>query len=70
MRTQLTWASPHGTLFMFTQADGVNHSMTHQSIDRLFAGGNLRVLAQQAVVEGALNAVAQAALRNSVDFTL
>ncbi len=69
-RTQLTWASPHGTLFMFTQADGVNHSMTHQSIDRLFAGGNLRVLAQQAVVEGALNAVAQAALRNSVDFTL
>ena len=41
-----------------------------QSIDRLFAGGNLRVLAQQAVVEGALNAVAQAALRNSVDFTL
>ncbi len=69
-RTQLTWASPHGTLFMFTQADGVNHSMTRQSIDRLFAGGNLRVLAQQAVVEGALNAVAQAALRNSVDFTL
>ena len=70
VRTQLTWASPHGTLFMFTQADGVNHSMTRQSIDRLFAGGNLRVLAQQAVVEGALNAVAQAALRNSVDFTL
>ncbi len=69
-RTQLTWASPHGTLFMFTQADGVNHSMTRQSIDRLVAGGNLRVLAQQAVVEGALNAVAQAALRNSVDFTL
>ncbi|MGE0332455.1 MAG: DUF1631 family protein [Ramlibacter sp.] len=69
-RTQLTWASPHGTLFMFTQADGVNHSMTRQSIDRLFAGGNLRVLAQQAVVEGALDAVAQAALRNSVDFTL
>jgi hypothetical protein len=55
---------------MFTQADGVNHSMTRQSIDRLFAGGNLRVLAQQAVVEGALDAVAQAALRNSVDFTL
>ncbi len=69
-RTQLTWASPHGTLFMFTQADGVNHSMTRQSIDRLLAGGNLRVLAQQAVVEGALDAVAQAALRNSVDFTL
>ncbi len=66
-RNQLTWASPHGTLFMFTEADGANHSMTRQSIDQLYAAGNLRVLAHQAVVEGALDAVAQAALRNSLD---
>lgn len=70
VRTQLTWGSPHGTLFMFTNAQGVNHSMTRQSLDRLAAAGHLRVLASQAVVEGALDAVAQAALRNSVDFTL
>ncbi|MBX3588344.1 MAG: DUF1631 family protein [Ramlibacter sp.] len=70
VRTQLTWASPHGTLFMFSNAEGVNHSMTRQSMDRLAASGNLRVLSNQAVVEGALDAVAQAALRNSVDFTL
>ncbi|MCW5649085.1 MAG: DUF1631 family protein [Ramlibacter sp.] len=70
IRTQLTWASPHGTLFMFSNADGVNHSMTHQSIERLAASGNLKVLSNQAVVAGALDAVAEAALRNSVDITL
>ena len=67
LRTQLTWASPHGTLFMFTQADGTNQSMTRQSLDQLHATGDLRVLAHRAVVEGALDAVAQAALRNSLD---
>lgn len=70
VRTQLTWASPHGTLFMFTNGDGVNQSMTRQSLDRLVATGDLRVLAGQAVVDGALDAVAQTALRNSLDLTL
>ena len=45
VRTQLTWASPHGTLFMFTSADGVPHSMTRQSLDHLAAAGHLRLLA-------------------------
>lgn len=70
VRTQLSWASPYGTLFMFTNADGINHSMTRQSLERLNASGNLRVLTTQAVVDGALDAVAQAALRNSLDLTL
>jgi len=70
VRTQLSWASPYGTLFMFTNADGINHSMTRQSLERLSASGNLRVLTTQAVVDGALDAVAQAALRNSLDLTL
>jgi hypothetical protein len=61
VRTQLTWASPHGTLFMFTSADGVPHSMTRQSLDHLAAAGHLRLLADQAVVAGALDAVAQTA---------
>lgn len=69
-RTQLTWDSPHGTLYMFTNADGVHHSMTRQSLEQLKAGGNLRVLASRAVVDGALDAVAQIALRNSMDFRL
>lgn len=70
VRTQLTWASPHGTLFMFTSADGVPHSMTRQSLDHLAAAGHLRLLADQAVVAGALDAVAQTALRNTLDVNL
>lgn len=70
VRTQLTWTSPHGTLFLFTSATGTSQSMTRRSRDRLIAAGNLRVIASQPLVEGALNAVAQIALRNSMDITL
>ncbi len=70
VRTQLTWASPHGTLFLFTSAIGTSQSMTRRSRDRLVAAGNLRVIIGAPVVEGALNAVAQIALRNSVDISL
>lgn len=67
VRSQLTWASPHGTLFMFTSAGGDNHSMTRQTLDQMLARGELRLISSQAVVDGALDAVAQAAMRNSVD---
>lgn len=64
-RTQLTWASPHGALFMFTNADGANQSLTQQALAQLAARGGLRLVDDLPVVEGALDAVAQAALRNS-----
>ena len=67
VRTQLTWASPHGTLFLFTSAYGTSQSMTRRSRDKMVAAGSLRLIAGQPVVEGALNAVAQIAMRNSVD---
>ena len=67
VRTQLSWASPHGTLFLFTGAAGVTQSMTRRSCDKLVAAGNLRVISGRPVVDGALNAVAQAAMRNSVN---
>jgi hypothetical protein len=67
VRTQLTWASPHGTLFLFTNAAGSTQSMTRRSRDRLVAAGQLRVVSGQPVVDGALNAVAQMAMRNSVN---
>lgn len=70
VRTQLTWASPHGTLFLFTSASGTTQSMTRRSRDRLVESGKLRVISGQPVVESALDAVAQAAMRNSVDTTL
>jgi len=70
VRSQLTWASPHGTLFLFTGAFGTSHSMSRRSRDTLLAKGKLRVLSGLAVDEGALDAVAQTAMRNSVDSVL
>jgi hypothetical protein len=66
-RTQLSWASPHGTLFLFTTAAGATQSMTRRSCDKLVAAGSLRVVSGRPVVDGALNAVAQMAMRNSVN---
>ena len=69
-RTQLSWIGPHGTLFLFTSAYGRTQSMTQRLLDKLVAQGAMRVISQQTVVEGALDAVAEAALRNSVDIRL
>ena len=68
-RTQLTWASPHSTLFLFTNSFGATQSMTRRTRDKLIASGNLRMLSDTPVVDVALNAVAQLAMRNSVDST-
>lgn len=69
VRTQLSWASPHGTLFLFTSAFGTTQSMTRRSRDKLLATGVMRVLSGQPMVDGALDAVAQTALLNSLDLT-
>lgn len=69
-RTQLTWSSPHGTLFLFTSSVGATQSMTRRSCDKLIAAGHLRLISGQPVVDGALDAVAKVALRNSMDSTL
>lgn len=45
MRSQLTWASPHKTLFLFTAPDGSTQSMTRRMRDKLLAEGGLRVVA-------------------------
>ena len=66
-RVQLTWATPHGTLYMFSAARGNTHSMTRQMLDKLMADDMLRLVSDQAVVDGALDAVALAAMRNSVN---
>jgi hypothetical protein len=70
VRTQLTWASPHGTLFLFTSAMGTTQSMTRRTHDKLVAAGQLRLISGQEVVGEALDAVAKQAMRNSVDSTL
>ncbi len=65
-RTQLTWASPSVSLLLFTDALGYMQSLSSQSCEQLFAAGQLRVISTDPV-EDALDAVAQTALRNSVD---
>ncbi|WP_342618281.1 DUF1631 family protein [Rhodoferax sp. GW822-FHT02A01] len=66
VRIQLTWASPHGTLYLFTGAYGNTQSMSRRLRDKLLSSGKMRLLVGQAFVEGALDAVAQTAIRNSV----
>ena len=66
LRAQLTWSSPHGTLFMFTSIAGTAHSMSRRTLDKLRASGQVRLVAGRNVVDEALDQVAQAALKNSL----
>jgi hypothetical protein len=65
-RWQLAWASPHGLLFMFTQASGATRSMTRRKLNQMVADGGLRMVSAHPVVDGALDAVARAAWQNSL----
>lgn len=67
VRSQLSWASPHGSLFLFASADGSTQSMTRRSRDKLLSSGSMRVVSDQPLVDGALDAVVQTAMRNSID---
>ena len=64
VRAQLTWASPHRTLFMFISGSGLAHSMSRRTMDRLRDKGLIRLISDGRVLDNALDAVAQAALRN------
>ena len=67
VRTQLTWTNPKGTLFLFTSATGATQSMTRRSRDQMILSSTMRLVSGQHVLDDALNAVARAALRNSMD---
>jgi len=64
VRAQLTWASPHRTLFMFISGKGLAHSMSRRTMDQLRSRGLMRVVSERHMVDNALDAVAQTALRN------
>jgi hypothetical protein len=66
VRAQLTWASPHKTLFMFISSGGMAHSMSRRTMDRLRGLSLIRLISDGRVVDHALDAVAQAALRNDL----
>lgn len=65
MRWQITWASPHGTLFLFTGAHGRSLSMTKRGLERLMEQDRLRVIADHGVVDAALDEVTRQAWLNS-----
>ena len=67
VRAQLTWASPHKTLFMFISSGGMAHSMSRRTMDRLRGLGLIRLVSDGRVIDHALDAVARAALRNDVE---
>ena len=69
-RTQLSWIGSHGNLFLFTSVSGRTQSMTLRLLDRLLQQGAMQVLTEQNVVDGALDAVAQVAMHNSVESRL
>lgn len=69
-RYEVTWASPHRTLFMFASATGKQHSMTRRLVGRMLKAGNLRLISGQTVVDLALDEVADEALRRSMDLNL
>ena len=67
VRAQLTWASPMRTLFMFVSRGGKAHSMSKRTMDKLATQGLIRMVSDGQMVDKALDAIAQTALRNSVD---
>ena len=66
LRAQLTWVSPHHTLFMFTSEGGRKHSMTARILQHLLKIELVKIVSQQGVLDGALDGVARTALLNSV----
>lgn len=69
-RTQLGWISPQRTMYLFTSVQGKTQSMSKRMLQRLLASGELRLLAERSVVDGALDAVVHTATLNSLDLRL
>ena len=65
-RVQLTWASPHRTLFMFVARGGEAHSMSRRTIERLRMQSRIRFVSDGHAVEKALDGVAVTSLQNDL----
>jgi hypothetical protein len=66
LRAQLTWASPQRSLFLFIAGEGSAHSMSRQTLDKMKQAGLVRMVSANRVLDNALDAVAQTALRNDL----
>ncbi len=65
VRAQLTWASPHRTLFMFVSHAGSAHSMSRRTMERLRGREQIRIVSDGRLLDNALDAVAQQAMQTS-----
>ena len=65
LRWRSEGAADDGSGYRFTDAQGGKAVLSAAQLGRLRSQGQLRVVAQQGMVEGALDAVAEIALRNS-----
>lgn len=70
LRAQLTWISPHNTLFMFTSDGRRSHSMTSRMLQQLLSADRIKIISDQGLLEGALDSVVRTAMRNSVDIPI
>jgi hypothetical protein len=66
LRAQLSWVSPHRTLFMFVSRGGLAHSMSRRTMERLGTQGSIRFVSDGHVVDNVLDAVARTALQDDV----
>lgn len=67
VRAQLTWASPHRSLFMFISGSGMAHTMSRRTMERLRGLNLIRLVSDGRVMDNALDAVARAALQNDIE---
>ena len=66
VRAQLTWCSPQRTLFMFMSGSGMAHSMSRRTLDKFKSDGLIQLISDGKVMDQALDAVAQTAMRNEL----
>lgn len=65
-RARLVWASPHGTMYLFSVNGKPSVSMTRRNFQSLVQRQRARCVAVQSMVDDALDNVMDAAVRNSV----
>ena len=66
VRAQLSWASPERTLYLFIAGNGMAHSMSRKTVERLKKSRLIRLVSDLRVMDAALDAVARTALRNDL----
>lgn len=66
-RSQLSWISPQGTMYLFTGAQGQTQSMTRPSLENLITNNAMRLVSDHSMVDGALDEVVHTAMLNSLE---